>query len=136
LRKLRPEVESLSTGFISIQGRHSPAAAVSAAAKFNIDLSDHRSAVISRDSVARADAVFVFDLLNQADFAREYPQFLSKLHYIGALDRRGNMEITDPYGGSSENFFVTYERILDLLTSVLDGSCAEAKPTLFEICSR
>jgi protein-tyrosine-phosphatase/predicted ATP-grasp superfamily ATP-dependent carboligase len=136
LNELRPEIESLSAGFIAVQGRQSPASAVEAAAKFNIDLRDHRSSVITRDKVASADVVFVFDVLNEADFAREFPEFVGKLHYLGALDTRGNVEIHDPFGATPEKFSTTYQRILDVLTDAVQTMPKEAKRITIEMGSR
>ena len=91
-----------------------------AATDFGVELSDHRSRVISEEMVQQADVVLVFDDENLEEIRFAYPWAKSKTFMLGVMNDSAAMEITDPYGGTAEEFRRVYEEIrnaIDLLES-------------------
>ena len=78
-RSLRNGQEIRSAGFAR-PGRRSPAEAVNAAAGWQVDLSGHRSQVVSGAVVRESDAIFVFDYRNYSDMSGASPR-----HGIGSF---------------------------------------------------
>lgn len=99
-----------SSGFI-LPDRPSPPSAVHAALEMGLDLARHRSAIVSPESLDRADLVLVMTSTQRRDLRRLFGR--RDAVHLGDLDpgpvpRR---DITDPYGGSWEGFMDVYARL-------------------------
>jgi protein-tyrosine phosphatase len=93
---LRGRIEVRSAGFHPVAERCSPEAHVRMCAGLNVDLSTHRSSVISAEDVEWADTIILMDRHNWTALrALGAPQ--DKLVWLGALIP-GPVEIRDPYG--------------------------------------
>jgi protein-tyrosine-phosphatase/predicted ATP-grasp superfamily ATP-dependent carboligase len=115
LQCLRPDIHCVSAGYYPIAGRSSPRLAIETARKFGIDLESHRSSFLTSDMLAQADAVFVFDDENFETLVGDSPECGPKLHYLGALDPMGPLQLADPFGQSGADFDECYRRINALL---------------------
>ena len=95
-----------------------------AASRFGVDLDDHRSQLVTAELAQQASVIFIFDDEQRGWFSATYPEQLSKVHYLGALDPAGPLQILDPYGGQLATFVGIYARIQQLLLSPrkLDGN--------------
>jgi protein-tyrosine phosphatase len=100
-----------SAGFYPDPGRPSPAATVAAAARYGLDLSEHRSTCVRHADLAGAAAIFVFDLENVARVAAWAPAALARVHLIGSLDDDPRVLIADPHGRGDAALRQTLERI-------------------------
>jgi protein-tyrosine-phosphatase/predicted ATP-grasp superfamily ATP-dependent carboligase len=106
-----PEMERiLSAGFHEKGGRSSPANAVAAAERWSLDLGSHRSRVVSEEMLRQADLIFVFDVRNYRQMARQYRFALPRVHFLGALCPEGSLLIGDPWGLDMTEFERAYER--------------------------
>ena len=113
-RSLRNGQEIRSAGFAR-PGRRSPAEAVAAAAGWQVDLSGHRSQVVSGAVVRESDAIFVFDYRNYSDMVRRFPEAWDRVLPFGALDPGGPLFLPDPWGRGAEAYDATYRRIAEAL---------------------
>jgi len=104
-----------SAGFFPKEGRASPENAVRAASEFGVDLSGHRSRVLTAQDVAQADAIFVFDRANLSDLLKAFPNARRRVHFLGVLDADGPLNIPDPWGSNLERFSEIYNRIAGML---------------------
>jgi predicted ATP-grasp superfamily ATP-dependent carboligase/protein-tyrosine-phosphatase len=107
--------EIASAGFLQ-GGRRSPADAVVAAAAWHVDLSAHRSHVVSPELVRESDAIFVFDLGNYRRLVARFPDARSRIHLFGALDAGGSLFIADPWGRGPDAYAAIYRRIAETLS--------------------
>ncbi len=114
-----------SVGFYPVVGRRTPEAGVEAARRFGIELECHRSRVISDDDVAGSDLILIFDEEHRGWLEGRYPEHMGKVHYLGALEASGPLEIADPYGGDVERFAETYGRIVKLMDGLGSGASGE-----------
>ena len=110
-----------SAGCFPLEGRSTPDAAIAAAARLGIDLSTHRSHVMTPSDVEAADLILVFDRRNVDEMEGLFAGARSKLRYLGDLDPAQSLEITDPYGSSVEEFLKCYERIRRIICEVWAG---------------
>ncbi|HEX9001488.1 MAG TPA: hypothetical protein VGB07_16395 [Blastocatellia bacterium] len=101
-----PAMEFSSFGFYPLNDRLSPVDAVEAARTFNVDLSSHRSRLLTAEMLETLDVVFVMDKRNLADMGRLFPQALQKTFYLNP-----EKELSDPYGKSRETFIAIYREI-------------------------
>jgi protein-tyrosine-phosphatase/predicted ATP-grasp superfamily ATP-dependent carboligase len=108
----------ISAGYYPVAGRPSPKAAVAAAARWNIDLSTHRSVRLTESHIRDADAVFVFDAENYDRLRADYGCD-KKVFFLGSLSVDGPLWIDDPYGQEVEYFVQTYERICKAIAAGL-----------------
>lgn len=108
-RTAHEDVHVESAGFVDQEGRASPELAVSAAEEYGVDLSEHRSAQVTREQVARSDLVFVMDARNHHAFRSRFDDALWKTYYLKPVlehaDGEPNaFEITDPHRTDAETF--------------------------------
>lgn len=85
-----------SAGFHAIAGRPSPARHVVMSRALGIDLSRHRSTIVSRSDIASADLIILMDRQNWVAL-RKMGAPTEKLVWLGAWAPNGGVEIPDPY---------------------------------------
>lgn len=98
-----------SAGMIPRPGRPTPAFGVAAATRHGIDLSQHRSAWLSRPVAEAASLLVVFDDVNRASVLNRYPDLRVPVVRLG--DLLDGSEIADPVDGGPEVFQACYARI-------------------------
>ena len=76
--------------------RECPAEVRAAAAKFGIDLGSHRSSIVNRNAIERADAILLFDFDDLFKLFSRYPGALGKALFVGAFRPRHDIVISDP----------------------------------------
>ena len=124
LRQALPgALEVRSAGFHAKTGRPSPEAHVRMSQSVGVDLSAHRSSLVSADDLAWADLIVFMDRHNWARL-RELQAPEAKLLWLGGL-MPGDVEIPDPYGLGPEAARAVVDR-LAACTAVLAGSLRKA----------
>jgi protein-tyrosine-phosphatase len=108
-----PEVES--AGYLPRPGRPSPEHALDAAAALGIDLSGHRSQVLTDALVDQADVIFVFDYENYRHVVTTCPSARGRVFPLGALCAAGPLFIEDPWGRGPLSFEECYRQIGEAL---------------------
>lgn|SRR5512138_1329918 len=116
------ELEVRTRGFHRVADRPSPERHVEMSVQFGIDLSAHRSAIVTADDLEWADTVILMDRHNwaalvEAGVARE------KLLWIGALSGDG-VEIPDPYTLETS----AAERVLESLHRACENLISRWQP--------
>lgn len=96
-----------------------PAAAVSAAQQFAVQMTDHRSQPLTNAMMQGADAILVMEIWQLNQLKKQFPQQADKIHPL-ALFEDGDMapaggyekyNIRDPYGRPVKEFIRCYRRI-------------------------
>lgn len=105
------DIRVLSAGYYPESGRCSPDVAVKAAAHWDIDLSRHRSKVLTEDLVRQVEVVFVFDFHNFRRVTADYRFSRDRIHFVGALCPDGPLFIADPFGQDIGCFERTYQQV-------------------------
>ena len=121
LRRLRPDIEISSAGFIG-PGRSVPSNGATVASRRGLDLSEHRSKQLVPDILRRVDLVIVMDG-NQARYVANRLRFPPERVLIaGDLDPQADSrEIRDPWNQPLEVFESSYAR-LDRCAAILAES--------------
>jgi len=101
-----------SGGFIPREGRTSSRLSSSVATGLGVDLKEHRSACVHDAWVNEADLIVVMDAQNAEELLAGWPAAKDRVIPLGALDSKGSVEISDPYGGTEEEMRDTYTRIV------------------------
>lgn len=111
----RPTVTS--AGFHPRSGRNTPAWIIDLAAEHKVDLTSHHSRVLTKEDVESADVILVMDRKNYQDLMTQYPTVKDKLYFLGLFSDDNQVEITDPYNGSTDDA----RKCLQRLAKSLDG---------------
>ena len=112
-----------SYGLIERVNRPSPENSLAAAATFGIDMTDHRSKLLSDDVVASSGILFVMDIELYRRVLARHPHSKKKMFYLGAYlnGEAPSVEILDPYGASVEattRTFTLVSRAVDNLVKL------------------
>jgi protein-tyrosine-phosphatase/predicted ATP-grasp superfamily ATP-dependent carboligase len=100
-----------SAGMMPQPGRPAPAHGLQAAAAVGIDLTNHRSAWLTREAAEAASVLVVFDETNRGAVFDRYPDLTVPVVRLDELGQLG--EITDPVDGRLDEFQRCYRRIAD-----------------------
>jgi protein-tyrosine-phosphatase len=117
-RRIAPTSRASSAGFYPAVGRPTPEATVKAAQARGVDLTAHRSTVVSQERLDAAGAIFVFDLQNLLALALTRPRALRRTHILGALAGGEPIFILDPHGRDQ----ATLEAVLDQIERSLTNA--------------
>ncbi|NOY85605.1 MAG: ATP-grasp domain-containing protein [Nitrospirae bacterium] len=107
------DIQIRSCGYYPIQNRTSPEDALTAAKTFGIDLSEHRSTIVTKALLQQADVAFIFDEENKKIMTERFSFAGTKIYFLGALSSPGkDIIIKDPYGGGLEGFKSNYQSVI------------------------
>ena len=107
-----------SAGYYPRAGRPAPDLARRAANDWGVDLTPHRSRLVTADMMRAAEIIFVFDEANYAHLVQEFAFAKERIHYLGAAGRSSSVTIADPYGKDLRTFRAVYTQIAEAITSV------------------
>lgn len=107
-----PASAASSAGFVG-PGRSSPAEAIAAAARVGLDLTAHRSRLLTAESVHESSLIVVMAAEQAKRIRSTFAVDAAKLLVLGDLDPLpiGTRSIRDPWKGSFEVFDECYARI-------------------------
>ncbi len=125
---LRPERTIRSAGYYPKANRRCPDPAIECAARWGIDLRQHRSRLLTATLADEFEAVFVFDEQNYRRLATDFPGIRKRLHLVGALKRDGPLFIEDPYGRELADFERCYQRISEAISEAVRGEAGRVRP--------
>lgn len=122
--ELRSAISVDSRGFLG-PDRRSPPAAVGVAIRRGVDLSKHKSRLISRESVQDAQIVFVMSRAQRRDFLRSWPKPGSSVLVLSDLAPAGSGSdgIPDPIDGPELKFVESYALIDQCVDRVVKTLC-------------
>lgn len=102
-----------SAGMLPRNRRPSPASAQTAAARRGVELRDHRSQHAHSELLAQADAIIIFDAINQHSVLTRHPDLGPRLFYLDEFSEgEGPVhEIADPDGRDAAVFDGIYSHI-------------------------
>jgi protein-tyrosine-phosphatase/predicted ATP-grasp superfamily ATP-dependent carboligase len=106
-----------SVGFHEPVGRSCPEKMLRIASAFGVDLSQHRSARLTRQQVLAADLVVAMDLENMKRLRDECPEALSRTTLLGLFADPASVSIADPYLADE----AATGRICDQVRSGIEG---------------
>ena len=116
----KKKIQVFSTGLSAVEGDKASDNSVTACEEMGLDLSDHRSSVLTRTTLQNASAVFCMTeshrvLINMYfDLPEGAPIFLMR-EFVDGNDK----ELPDPFGQSLEVYRECRDRMKDSLPSLL-----------------
>jgi protein-tyrosine-phosphatase/predicted ATP-grasp superfamily ATP-dependent carboligase len=121
-----PNVAIESAGFDDRSGRSSPGKMMRIADSFGLDLSGHRSSLVTREQLLRADLILAMDLDNVACLKDAFPEAMTHTTLLGLFARPASFTIADPYLSNGEEARRVSEQIR-LAIKGLTGYLAHCK---------
>jgi protein-tyrosine phosphatase len=127
LQRALPEIEVTSAGLIA-PGRSAPDHAMTVARRRGLDLSSHRSRVVTREMIANVDVVIVMEPGQASHVVRQFSLPLQRVLVAGDLDPTsvGSRSIRDPFLQPIEVFEGSYAR-LDRCAAVIAQTLARLR---------
>lgn len=112
-----------SAGFVQPPGRPAPPAAVATAASRGLDLSAHRSRLLTPRDVRAAELILVMDGEQQRAICRGFGRSADDVLVLGDLDPQGieRRAILDPLNLPREAFERSYDRIDRCLRALVEA---------------
>ncbi len=93
---------AISAGFHETSGRPTPKEFIALAAEFGIDLSGHRSRVVTAELLSQAEAILLMDERNRRALSRLRPGLAPRARLLGSYAPDVPDEIADPWGKATE----------------------------------
>jgi protein-tyrosine-phosphatase len=121
LRNKAPNANIESAGMHAIAGRGAEPLAQTVASETGLSLRDHVAQPVSEALIERADAVFVMDYLNAAEFLARFDRHAKKMCLLGSASAGGLGEIADPEGKDIDAVRRCFSDISERLSDVLPG---------------
>lgn len=113
---LADEIEVLSAGVWAEEGYGASKTAITTLAGRGMDLTEHRSRLMTPTLLARADVVLVMEESHRRSLFHLASQHLGKVYLLTEMSGR-YADVADPYGGSAEE----YARTADELEALIDA---------------
>ncbi len=119
----RGAVRVLSAGTAASGGMSASSNAVGVLAEIGVDLSSHRSRLLTSKMIEDADLVVAMTGEHRSEILEMAPRAEGKVIVLGEVDpERGDPDIVDPMGGDEETYRRArreIERLVDLLIAYL-----------------
>jgi protein-tyrosine phosphatase len=121
-----PEFAVASAGTWTTNSRPADVRAVAAAGRLGVSLASHRSQMVSRQAIERADLICVMDYRNEAEIVARFSRAARKTILLGGVDKRSpcGPSIPDPYALDADGVADVYQRV----SSAVDALVAALAP--------
>lgn len=117
-----PEIKTVSCGYYHKANRSSPKHAVEAAALLNIDLSNHKSKLITENLIQSVDLIITFDKDNITSICALSPDAKNKIYPLRCMVNDEFLYINDPYNKSLDFFTNTFGIIGSALDNISNSN--------------
>jgi len=105
-----------SAGMLPRNTRHSPDAAITAAATLGVDLGGHQSKCLTDEIVSGAQLLIIFDTINLRALFDRYPDLQCPVSFLGSFEATDQLNlVNDPEGRSVDSFIECYKLINKLM---------------------
>jgi protein-tyrosine-phosphatase len=130
--KTHVDVRVQSAGLNATPGTPAHPWSVVAAREFDIDLSQHRSRLLSPEMLDQADAIFAMDYRNQVELLCRYPALKDRVFMLSAYAGEGYrpIEIRDPFFGDQAETRRCYAILQRCVENLVATLAADAKRDL------
>lgn len=112
--------ELRSAGFYNVGGRSPQEEFVALAGSHGIDISEHRSRVVSRSDLDWADAIAIMDWRNWESVRKLDPAAVQRIVWLGAFGECSDTQISDPYGKGPEASEAAVKKISEAVAGLAD----------------
>ncbi|MGH7664475.1 MAG: low molecular weight protein-tyrosine-phosphatase [Gemmatimonadaceae bacterium] len=129
LRERRADAVHVDSMGLINPGRPSPGEAISGAARRGVDISHHRSRVLTGEAVHAATLVIVMDDMQRRLLLQRFGKHRDELLVLGDLDPFPieSRAIKDPYDGAEAVFDASYGRIDRCVHCLVEALFQDAK---------
>ena len=119
--KITKKVRVFSAGISAMDGDQASDNSIQACQELNLDISDHRSAALTRATLENASAIFCMTESHRAllNMYFEVPESASTFLMREFIDQ-GSKELPDPYGQDMEVYRECRDRMKEALPSLLN----------------
>lgn len=112
-------LDVVSAGLDTTPGHQAYPLALSTSGRHGVDLTHHRTSMISGDMVTRADLILVMEVYHVVALSAMFPEARTKIFLLGHFAGQPVTDIRDPYDGTPEEFSRCYAIIVNACEGLL-----------------
>ena len=129
MRSVHLDLWVQSAGLNATVGTPAHRWSLAAAREFGLDLSQHRSRLLSLEMLDQADAIFAMDYRNQVELLCRYPALKDKVFMLSAYAGEGyrSIEIRDPFFGDEAETRRCYSILERCVENLMAAVAADAR---------
>ena len=113
---LEDQIAALSAGVWAEEGYAASKNAIATLAARGMDLTDHRSRLLTPALLGEADLVLVMEEAHRRSLFHLAPQHLGKVYLLTEMSGK-HADVADPYGGPAEGYVRTADELEKLIDS-------------------
>lgn len=118
-----------SAGVAAHDGDSASANSVTAMKKVGIDISNHRSQLLTAEQVDRSDLILCMTSSHRRTIETLLPKSTSQIRLFREFADSGSDEVPDPYGGSLDEYVHCRDSLLDAIPGLLRFLYQEVFPS-------
>lgn len=119
-------IEVCSAGVAAVPGQPAARYGIEVLKEMDIDLRDHRSAILDRKMIEEADIILTMTNEHQQAVLQIHPQAVGKVYTLGNYSRAGG-DIIDPFGGGIETYRRSADQIRTMVNLLVDRLLRDMK---------
>nr|WP_277345716.1 ATP-grasp domain-containing protein [Pseudomaricurvus alkylphenolicus] len=114
------EISQLSFGFHSPGGRSIDSTMCEIAQGDGLSTQKFKSSVLTKEGIAQADLIFVMEQSHYEEIIRDQPWARGYTFLLGGGDchKSADIEISDPYGQSKQDYILCYNRVKSCVKAI------------------
>ena len=116
----RREIKVESAGIYALENERATREAVEVMRSAGIDITKHRSRLVTETMLAGADLVLTMTRNHRRHLQDLYPDYKYKVYTLAEYSGQPEEEIPDPYGQSIEAYRLALQQIKSLLELIVD----------------
>lgn len=119
-RKKGIDIDVKSAGVFAFEGDKASQEAIEVLKEEDIDISDHRTKLVTEEMVEGADLVLTMSFSHKDTLLFKYPFSKEKIYSLKEYVFYRQADIQDPYGGGMKAYKETKEELKDVLEKLLE----------------
>ena len=118
--KKRLDIEVKSAGIFAFVGNRASHEAVEVLKKERIDISGHRTNLVTKEILEEADLILTMTLSHKETLLFRYPFISGKVYTLKEYVYGVEEDVSDPYGGGIKAYEETKEELKELIDKIGD----------------
>lgn len=112
-------IKVMSAGIAAVDGQPASANAIEAMREMGMDISRHRSRMLNGELVGQADLILTMTLQHKRYVLMMFPESYDKVFTLKEYADCGSSDISDPFGGSLEDYRECADEIQQALSRLV-----------------
>lgn len=107
-----------SAGIYTANGEEASKNAIRALEKLNIDISNHKSQIVTKELIHEADLILTMSKSHKEALLLDYPHIREKVYLLSEYAFGEERDIADPFGMNLHNYEIARDEIYNALKNI------------------